>query len=169
MFQLCTSALPGLWAGQWPCWYTAGLGFRQQSHLGFFFHLQVSHRETQSSTPFRDTSNCCQVYRCCPSWLAVLGKGVRTGFGSSIAGDKYTRQEYVTSALQNNTLSPAPPRALPCLKPSISYLIMALLGIFVKEQALSCWWFPGMLKTASIKVLQTKKCSKIAGEKTQNN
>lgn len=100
---------------------------------GVFFHLQVSYRETQHSISFRNTSNCCQVCRCCPSWLAILGKGVRTGFGSSIAGYKYTHQAYATSTLQNNTLSPALPCALPCLKPSISYLTVALLGIFVKE------------------------------------
>lgn len=103
-----------------------------------FFHLQVSHWETQSSIPCRDTSNCCQVYRCCPSWLAILRKGVRTGFGWY----EYTCQEYATSTLQNNTPSPAPPCALSCLKLSISYLIVALFGIFVKEQALGCWWFP---------------------------
>lgn len=146
------SALPGLWAVS-SCWFIAGLRFRQQSHLGFFFLLQVSHWDTQSSIPFRDTSNCCQVYRCCPIWLAILGKGVRTGFGSSIAGYEHTHQEYATSILQNNTLSPASPCALPCLKPSISYLIVALPGIFVMEQPLSCWRFPGMLKTASIKEL----------------
>uniref|UniRef100_A0A8C3H242 Uncharacterized protein n=1 Tax=Corvus moneduloides TaxID=1196302 RepID=A0A8C3H242_CORMO len=120
---------------------------------GVFFHLQVSHQETQSSIPLRDTDNSCQVYRCYPNWLAILGKGIRTGFGSSIAGYEYTRQEYATSMLQNNTLSPAPPCALPCLKPSISYLIVGLLGIFAKEQALSCSWFPSLLKSASIKVL----------------
>lgn len=86
---------------------------------GFFFQLQVSHWKTQSSMPLRDTDNSCQVYRCCPSWLAILGKGIRTGFGSSIAGYEYTHQEYAISMLQNNTLLQHPVLCLAWSHPSL--------------------------------------------------
>lgn len=102
MFHLCTSAVPGL--GAVAMLIHSRLEIQTAQPSGFLSHLQVSHWETQSSIHFRDTSNCCQVYRCCPSWLAILGKGVRTGFGSSIAGYKYTARTMLLQ-LCNITLS----------------------------------------------------------------
>lgn len=138
MLQLCTSALPGLWAGQWPCWHTAGLRFRQHSHLGFFSICMYPAERFKvvflAEIPVIAAKFTGVAPAGWPSWARVSEQG--------LAGYEYTPQEYATSTLQNNTLSPASPCALPCLKLSISYLIVALLGIFVKEQALSCWWFP---------------------------
>lgn len=115
----------------------------------------------------------CQVYRCCPSSLAIHSKGVRTGLGSSIVGYEYTCQEYAPSQPQTTaSLLHHPVLYPPCSHPS--HLIVALLGVFVEQQPLSCSWFPSgsMLYSSRLPPAESSRqrsVPKQQGKKKTNN
>lgn len=58
----------------------------------------------------------CQVYRCCPSWLAIHSKGVRTGFGQLDYRLWIYMPGICSFTATNDSLSPAPPCALPSVE-----------------------------------------------------
>lgn len=116
--------------GSGPCGYSAGLRFRQRSHLGFFPSTGIPPGgSTQHS--FQKYWYCCQVYRCCLSWLAVQGKGVRTGFGSSVVGCEYICQEHATSKQQTTVFLLHQPVLCPaCSHPSLVWWWHCLVSLW---------------------------------------
>uniref|UniRef100_A0A663EY06 Secreted protein n=1 Tax=Aquila chrysaetos chrysaetos TaxID=223781 RepID=A0A663EY06_AQUCH len=88
--------------GSGPCRYSAGLRFRQRSHL-VFFHLQVSHREVQPNAPFRSIGTAAKFTGVAPAGWLFRARVSEQGLAAQLlAVNIYARNMLLQSSKQQS-------------------------------------------------------------------